>query len=103
MAEFTPKMKTSDTSSSSTWKRIVHLQASSALTLSTVVLMLVERTMAAKPNPPPLGSKPLWRETLDRVKEFAGYAGAVHKLVLIWRAISIGYIGRALLKWAGWL
>jgi hypothetical protein len=97
-----PKMKTSDASSSSTWKRIVHLQASSILTLSTVALMLMERTMA-KPNPPPSGSRPLWREALDRVKEFVGYASAAHKAVLLWRAISVGYIGRELLKWVGWL
>jgi hypothetical protein len=99
MAEPTPKTKTSDTSS---WKRIVHLQASSILTLSTVALMLVERTMA-KPNPYPSGSKPLWREALGQLKEFVGYVAAVHKAVLLWRAISVGYIGRELLKWAGWL
>jgi hypothetical protein len=88
--------------------RIVHLQASSILTLSTVVLMEAEKRMAlaggtTNQNPPPSGRTPLWRQLLDRFKAFVGYAGAVHKAVLLWRAILLGSIGKDLLRWLGWL
>lgn len=39
----------------------------------------------------------------DSLKNLIGYFTAAHKLVLLWRAISMGYIGRELLRWLGWL
>lgn len=54
---------------------------------------------------PPMsgGGRMTLRGVADLIKSLVGYFTAAHKLVLLWRAISFGYIGRELLRWLGWL
>lgn len=44
-----------------------------------------------------------FRGMADGVRTLVGYFTAAHKLVLLWRAISLTYIGREALRWLGWL
>jgi hypothetical protein len=54
-------------------------------------------------TPTKSGQKTPWQSIPASIKSAVDYIAAVHKAVLLWRAISLGYIGRELLRWAGWL
>jgi hypothetical protein len=55
-------------------------------------------------KPPTSGlTKMTWWGMAEIIKNLIGYFAAAHKLVLLWRAILLGSIGRDFLRWLGWL
>jgi hypothetical protein len=62
-------------------------------------------TMAEMKQPPPKSGEwtMTWSGIGNSVKNLIGYFTAAHKVVLLWRAVSVTYIGRGLLRWLGWL
>lgn len=98
MAHSPNSTPTSPPSSSDTI--IMRHQAATALILADLLAMQLRSPHALRPTKS--GPKPPWF-SMASLKSLIDYIGAAHKLVLLWRAISFGYIGRELLKWAGWL
>ena len=76
-------------------------QAATALILADLLSLQLRSPHTLSPPKP--GNTTQWPSVAASVKSVIDYISAVHKLVLLWRAISFGYIGRELLRWLGWL
>lgn len=98
MAEYTPRMKTSDTSCNSSLMlvafRLGYLQATCNQILAKVVAMQGQQTA-----PPPKSGLPI----LSRWRAWAADFVLLHKLLVTMRVV--GWSGAALTLWAwlGWL
>ena len=102
MAQSQNSIPTSPPSSSDTAQAtIMRHQAATALILADLLSMQL-RSPQLSPTIKS-GQKTPWLSIGASVKALVDYISTVHKAVLLFRAISFGYIGRELLKWVGWL
>lgn len=100
MAHSQNSTPTSPPSSSDTWQAIVRHSTATNLILADLLAMQLRSPHTLSPTKS--GSKPP-RLSMAGIKSLIDYIGAAHKLVLLWRAILVGSIGKDLLRWFGWL
>jgi hypothetical protein len=101
MAHSPQSTPTSPPSSSDAWLDIARHSTATNLILADILALQLRSYQTLSPTKS--GPKTPYSSIAASVKAAIDYISAAHKAVLLWRAISFGYIGRELLRWLGWL